>query len=58
MLTLEQIIKGLSDRRIDVVAKAIGVRPSTLIDIRKGRTLNPSYAVVKALSDYLTGNKR
>lgn len=54
MLTLEQIIEKLGDRRTDVVASAIGVRPATIIDIKKGRTLNPSYTVVKALSDYLS----
>lgn len=54
MLTLEQIVEQLGDRRIDIVATAIGVRPSTLIDIKKGRTLNPSYETVKALSDYLS----
>jgi len=54
MMTLEQIKVALADRRPSLVAKAIGVRVSTVIDIRDGHTENPSYATVKALSDYLS----
>ncbi len=53
MLTLEQIRTLLADRRPGAVAKAINVRTGTVIAIRDGGTANPSYAVVKALSDYL-----
>lgn len=54
MMTLPQIIDQLRDRRPGMVAEALNVRVSTIIDIREGRTRNPSYETVKALSDYLT----
>lgn len=53
MLTLPQIVEKLQDRRAAAVAAALGVRVGTIIDIREGRTRNPSYDTVKALSDYL-----
>lgn len=55
MMTLSEIREALKDRRPGMVAEAIGVRTNTIIDIRQGRTPNPSYETVKALSDYLTG---
>jgi len=54
IMTLEQIVTSLQDRRPTVVADAIGVRAATIIDLREGRTRNPSYDTVKALSDYLS----
>jgi len=54
MLTLDKIREALLDRRPSVVADAVGVRVATIIDIRDGNTPNPSYATVKALSDYLS----
>lgn len=56
MLTLEEIRKLLQDRRPGIVAEAVGVRLATIIDVRDGNTENPSYATVKALSDYFAGN--
>lgn len=53
MLTLQDIVDMLQDRRPSVVAKACGLRVATVIDIAKGRTKNPSYETVKALSEYL-----
>ncbi len=55
MLTLPEIVQKLQDRRAIVVAEACGLRVATVIDIREGRTKNPSYETTKALSDYLTG---
>ena len=55
MMTLEQVRTALYDRRPSVVAKAIGVRVSTIIDIRNGTTANPSYQTIKRLSDYFNG---
>ena len=55
MLTLPEIVEKLRDRRPGIVAGACGVRVATIIDIRDGRTKNPSYDTIKALSDYLAG---
>ena len=53
MLTLKQIQARLADRRIDKVAEATGLHYNTVRNIREGVTGNPSWRVVKALSDYL-----
>lgn len=53
MLTLEQIINRLADRNLAVVAREIGVTRAYLSAIRAGRASNPSYDMVKKLSDYL-----
>lgn len=53
MLTLDKIRAGLQDRRINVVAEATGLSVATIANIRSGRQDNPTYAVAKALSDYL-----
>ena len=52
MLTLDEIRKKLFDRRLSVIAKSIGVRHGTLIDLREGRTANPSYETVRRLAEY------
>ena len=53
MLTIYEISEALKDRRIPVVAKAIGVHHNTVSAIRDGRVKSPSHRVVVALSDYL-----
>jgi len=53
MLTLQEISDRLADRRIPVVAKATGLHYNTIAKVRNGGG-NPSYSVLKALSDYLT----
>jgi transcriptional regulator with XRE-family HTH domain len=55
MMTLDKIMGALADRRLDVVSEATGVHRNTLSAIRSGKLKNPSYATVKAISDYLTG---
>lgn len=55
MLTLEQIRHELQDRSPGKVAVATELRPATIIDIREGRTQNPSYETIKRLSDYFKG---
>jgi hypothetical protein len=55
MLTLDQIKAALSDRRIKMVAQATGLHNNTIRDIRDNPKANPSYRVMKALSDYLEG---
>tara|TARA_R110000796_G_scaffold247754_1_gene373709 strand:+ start:1075 stop:1254 length:180 start_codon:yes stop_codon:yes gene_type:complete len=58
MLTLEKIVDGLHDRKLGVVAAKTGMHRNTLTAIRSGRNANPTYAVLKALSDYLTGEPK
>lgn len=54
MMTLGQIQKHLEDRRKDVVSEATGIHRNTLWLIQTGRSDNPSYKIVKALSDYFS----
>jgi hypothetical protein len=53
MLTLDQIKAALADRRIKMVAQSTGLHNNTIRDIRDNPKANPSYRVMKALSDYL-----
>jgi hypothetical protein len=55
MLTLPEIRDRLRMVGPVAVARAVSVRVQTIIDIRDGRTINPSYATLKALSDYFEG---
>lgn len=55
MLTLDKIRQALKDRRPGMVAKATGLHLNTVRDVRDSKSANPSYKVLKALSDYLTG---
>jgi hypothetical protein len=57
MLTIEQIRAALRDRRIGMVAAATGLHYNTVKSVRDSLTANPSYKVLKALSDYLEGKK-
>lgn len=54
MLTLEQIRVALQDRRLGLVAEATGLHYNTVRGIASGENVNPTYAVLKAISDYLT----
>jgi hypothetical protein len=54
MLTLEQIRHALRDRRPGMVAEATGLHLNTVRDVRNNPNANPTYKVLKALSDYLT----
>ena len=55
MMTLDEIKAQLEDRRIPIVAERTGLAHSTIYAIRDGRTANPGYGILKALSDYLQG---
>lgn len=57
MLKLEEIIQRLQDRNLSAVARAIKVTPAYLSAICRGVTTNPSYEMVKRLSDYLEANQ-
>lgn len=54
MLTLDQIRAALRDRRLAKVAEATGLHYNTIREIRDNPDANPTYKVIKALSDYLT----
>lgn len=57
LLTLEEIRRRLSDRKLVQVAEAIGLHYNTVRNIAAGENTNPTYEVVKALSDYLTNKE-
>ena len=54
MLDLADIRERVRDRKLTVVAEAIGIHKSTLYRMLSG-DVAPSYETVKALSDYLLG---
>jgi hypothetical protein len=53
MMTLEQIQQALSDRMPAKVSEATGVHYNTIRQVRDNPEANPTYKVIKALSDYL-----
>lgn len=53
MLDLGEIKRRMRDRKITVVAQAIGLHKVTLYRVLSGEQ-EPGYATLKALSDYLT----
>ena len=55
MLTLEEIKHALRDRRLDIVSEHTGIHRATISRIRNDENANPTYAVIKTLSDYLRG---
>jgi len=55
MMTLEQIKQALSDRNLREVSIRTGVGYGNLCAIVRGDRQNPSYAVIKSLSEYLSG---
>ena len=54
MMTLEQIRAALADRRISMVAACTGLHVNTVIEVKNSSQANPTYRVLKALSDYLS----
>lgn len=54
MLTLEQLRAALDDRNVEKVSARTGIHRNTIAAIRNGTNANPTYATMKALSDYLT----
>lgn len=54
MLSLEQIVERLNDRKLTVVAEVTGLHYNTVYRVATGKIADPSYGVVKKLSDYLT----
>ena len=54
MRTLKQIQAELTDRRIDRVSEVTGLNRNTIITVRDGTNVNPTWTTLKALDDYLT----
>jgi len=54
MMDLDSIVGALKGKRLDVVEDATGIHRNTLTGLRDGWNKNPTYRVVKALSDYFT----
>ena len=57
-MTIEAIRLALQDRRISMVSTATGLHYNTIKAVRDNEDANPSYKVIKALSDYLEGAKQ
>ena len=55
MMSLEQIRQALVDRMPGKVAEATGLHYNTIREIRDNPKANPTYKVLKSLSDYLEG---
>lgn len=53
MLTIDKIKERLGDRNLTEVARRAGLTYWQVYNMANGKTLQPSYEVVKALSDYL-----
>ena len=58
MMTIEAIRLALQDRRISMVSAVTGLHYNTIRAIRDNEDANPSYKVLKALSDYFEGTKQ
>ena len=58
MMTIEQIRVALKDRRISMVSVSTGLHYNKIKGVRDNEDANPSYKVLKALSDYLEGTKQ
>ncbi|AKA61234.1 hypothetical protein [Pseudoalteromonas phage H103] len=51
MMTLEQIIKRLEHANLSKIAEAVGTSRANMYNL-KHQKVNPSYELVKKLSDY------
>lgn len=59
MLSLDEVVSRLADRRLKVVAQETGLHYNTVLRVAGGKKepQNVTYEVVKRLSDYLTGEQ-
>lgn len=55
MMTIQDIQSALRDRRIGMVAAATGLHYNTIKQVRDNPHANPSYRVLRLLSEYLLG---
>ena len=56
LLTIEQIIKEWEKRNLTKLSYKVEITRQTLSSIVNGSNKNPSYDVVKRLSEYLNNN--
>lgn len=56
-MTVEQIRKQLSDRRLHMVSEATGLHVNTIRKIRDGKTEDVKHATFDKLAAYLEGGK-
>lgn len=54
MMTLDDIVKALHDRKSTVVSQETGLSYQTVWRVSRGDVKNVSYETAKKLSDYLT----
>lgn len=54
MMTIDDIVKALHDRKATVVSQEVGLSYQTVWRIARGETKNVSYETAKKLSDYLS----
>lgn len=57
MMTLDQIRSALDDRILYVVADRTGIHRNTIAKIKNGKIENPTYCVMKKISDYLSSQE-
>ena len=55
MLSIEDVKKGLQDRRVGLIKRKTGLSYPTIQGIRDGTNTNPTLNVLQRLSDYLEG---
>jgi transcriptional regulator with XRE-family HTH domain len=56
MMTLAEVRSGLQDRVVEAVSAATGIHRNTIAAIKSGKNENPTYFVMRKLSDYLGGD--
>ena len=54
MMTLDDIVKALHDRKATVVSQEVGLSYQTVWRIARGEVKNISYETAKKLSDYFS----
>jgi transcriptional regulator with XRE-family HTH domain len=57
LLTIEQIEQHLANRNLTKLSYKTEISRQTLSSIANGTNKNPSYEVLKKLSEYLTNNQ-
>ena len=57
MLTIEEIIERLKDRNVKVISSRTGISYHTILNIQKGKNVNPTLATIKKLTSYFEENK-
>jgi hypothetical protein len=53
MMTIEQVVAALQDRKVRVVAAATGLHYSTVLALQRGRSKRPRITAIQRLSTYL-----